>query len=110
MSSSLDSISKLRGPFVNSYRIASDYDGNKKSNPWTKEAERDFCGLPIRRDEGRVVDPPLVLKRVFFVETRREPCPGSRELEESAKERDLVQVLSGKKRKTMNAGGVEELE
>ncbi|GFX27901.1 hypothetical protein TNCV_3083241 [Trichonephila clavipes] len=33
----------------------------------TREAERDFGGLPIRRDEGRVVDPPQrCLKRVFF--------------------------------------------
>ncbi|GFW16109.1 hypothetical protein TNCV_4681011 [Trichonephila clavipes] len=32
----------------------------------TREAERDFYGLPIRRDEERVVDPPLVFKRVFF--------------------------------------------
>ncbi|GFW67666.1 hypothetical protein TNCV_3445381 [Trichonephila clavipes] len=27
---------------------------------------RDFCDLPIRRDEGRVVYPPLVFKRFFF--------------------------------------------
>ncbi|GFW46988.1 hypothetical protein TNCV_3486001 [Trichonephila clavipes] len=26
---------------------------------------RNFCDLPIRRDERRVVDPPLVFKRVF---------------------------------------------
>ncbi|GFX42591.1 hypothetical protein TNCV_261261 [Trichonephila clavipes] len=32
----------------------------------TREAERDFCDMPIRRDEGRVVDPPLVFKRFFF--------------------------------------------
>ncbi|GFU79670.1 hypothetical protein TNCV_4485021 [Trichonephila clavipes] len=37
----------------------------------TREAERDFCVLPIRRDEGRVVDPPLVSKRVLFQETRK---------------------------------------
>ncbi|GFU34698.1 hypothetical protein TNCV_1994081 [Trichonephila clavipes] len=56
---------------------------------------RDFYGLPIRRDEGRVVDPPLVFKRgFFFQETRKrspaldgekeKPCPGSRELERRA--------------------------
>ncbi|GFX98781.1 hypothetical protein TNCV_1503571 [Trichonephila clavipes] len=33
---------------------------------------RDFCDLPIRRDEGRVVNPPLVFKRVLFQETRGE--------------------------------------
>ncbi|GFW37017.1 hypothetical protein TNCV_5019151 [Trichonephila clavipes] len=36
------------------------------------------------------------------------PCPGSRELEESVKERDLVRDWSEKERKTMNADGVEE--
>ncbi|GFT90826.1 hypothetical protein TNCV_3863801 [Trichonephila clavipes] len=50
----------------------------------TREAERDFCGLPIRRDEGRVVDPPLVFKRVFSGDEEEEPCPGSRELERRA--------------------------
>ncbi|GFV84004.1 hypothetical protein TNCV_1480061 [Trichonephila clavipes] len=29
---------------------------------------RDFCDLPIRRDEGRVVNTPLVFKRVLFGE------------------------------------------
>ncbi|GFV64062.1 hypothetical protein TNCV_2313551 [Trichonephila clavipes] len=29
---------------------------------------RDFCDLPIRRDEGRVVNTPLVFKRVLFQE------------------------------------------
>ncbi|GFT05341.1 hypothetical protein TNCV_123661 [Trichonephila clavipes] len=37
----------------------------------TKEAERDFCDLPIRRDEGRVVNTPLVFKRVLFQEKKR---------------------------------------
>ncbi|GFU00804.1 hypothetical protein TNCV_4819491 [Trichonephila clavipes] len=50
----------------------------------TRKAERDFCGLPIR-DEGRVVDSPLVFKKVFF--RRREECLGWRELDESFKER-----------------------
>ncbi|GFX92175.1 hypothetical protein TNCV_1740951 [Trichonephila clavipes] len=31
--------------------------------------ERDFGGLLTRKDEGRVVDPPLVLKRFFFQNT-----------------------------------------
>ncbi|GFT91346.1 hypothetical protein TNCV_4285361 [Trichonephila clavipes] len=38
----------------------------------------------------------------------KKPCPGSRELEESAKERDIVRDWSGKEGKTTNAGGVEE--
>ncbi|GFS87136.1 hypothetical protein TNCV_1130371 [Trichonephila clavipes] len=33
---------------------------------------RDFCDLPIRRDEGRVVNTPLVFKRDLFQETRGE--------------------------------------
>ncbi|GFU26247.1 hypothetical protein TNCV_5106571 [Trichonephila clavipes] len=33
----------------------------------TREATKDrLCGLPIRRDEGRVVDPPLVFKKRFL--------------------------------------------
>ncbi|GFT33016.1 hypothetical protein TNCV_149961 [Trichonephila clavipes] len=32
---------------------------------------RDFCDLPIRRDEGRVVNTPLVFKRVLFGEEKR---------------------------------------
>ncbi|GFT60705.1 transposable element Tcb1 transposase [Trichonephila clavipes] len=56
----------------------------------------------MRRDEGRVVDPPLV--RFFLQDTRRkQACPGSRELEESAKEKDLVRDWSGKEGKTMKA-------
>ncbi|GFX33651.1 hypothetical protein TNCV_1933181 [Trichonephila clavipes] len=35
----------------------------------TREAERDFCDLPIRRGEGRVLNTPLVFKRVLFEET-----------------------------------------
>ncbi|GFU38950.1 hypothetical protein TNCV_1753621 [Trichonephila clavipes] len=31
-----------------------------------RRAERDFGGLPKRRDAGRVVDPPLVFKRGFL--------------------------------------------
>ncbi|GFX90393.1 uncharacterized protein TNCV_5067801 [Trichonephila clavipes] len=64
----------------------------------TREAERDFCDLPIRRDEGRVVDSSLVFKRVFFQEKKEDwreepspgwrkgenPCPGSRKHERRA--------------------------
>ncbi|GFV69948.1 hypothetical protein TNCV_1983151 [Trichonephila clavipes] len=32
---------------------------------------RDFCGLPMRRDEGRVVDSPWCVKRVFLENERR---------------------------------------
>ncbi|GFU19279.1 hypothetical protein TNCV_1087581 [Trichonephila clavipes] len=38
----------------------------------------DFCGLPMIRDEGRVVDPPLVFKRVFSkmrADTSRDRIP-----------------------------------
>ncbi|GFU32333.1 hypothetical protein TNCV_4699131 [Trichonephila clavipes] len=33
---------------------------------------RDFCDLPIRRDEGRVVNTPLVFKMGLFRKRRRE--------------------------------------
>ncbi|GFX30839.1 hypothetical protein TNCV_4145471 [Trichonephila clavipes] len=79
---------------------------------------RDFCDLPIRRDEGRVVNTSLVFKRVLFEETskrrerreREKSCLGGRKgkspaldgesmrgepwlergREESAKEKGLV--------------------
>ncbi|GFX19064.1 hypothetical protein TNCV_4002931, partial [Trichonephila clavipes] len=38
----------------------------------TREVKRDFCDLPIRRNEGRVVNTPLVFKRVLFQEERKE--------------------------------------
>ncbi|GFV84937.1 hypothetical protein TNCV_3892751 [Trichonephila clavipes] len=46
---------------------------------------RDFCDLPIRRDEGRVVNTPLVFKRVLFEKKRdeREKKKESREKERS---------------------------
>ncbi|GFT17135.1 hypothetical protein TNCV_4738551 [Trichonephila clavipes] len=78
----------------------------------TREAEADFCGLPMRRDEGHVVDPPLVFKKGFF--RRREKSPGWRELEESTNEKESWTVedreWSGKNGETMIAGGVGELE
>ncbi|GFT43271.1 hypothetical protein TNCV_2521171 [Trichonephila clavipes] len=69
----------------------------------------EFCGLPIRRDEGRVVNTPLVFKRVLFEETEKEKKKSrerEREREEPALEREkgLVRDWSGK---TMNAKGVE---
>ncbi|GFY16097.1 hypothetical protein TNCV_3531001 [Trichonephila clavipes] len=36
----------------------------------TREVKRDFCDLPMRRNEGRVVNTPLVFKRVLFQERR----------------------------------------
>ncbi|GFW33111.1 hypothetical protein TNCV_2110411 [Trichonephila clavipes] len=49
----------------------------------TRVVKRDFGDLPIRRDEGRVVNTPLVLKRVLFQrkeEQRKEgqESPGER--------------------------------
>ncbi|GFV91573.1 hypothetical protein TNCV_770391 [Trichonephila clavipes] len=71
---------------------------------------RDFYDLPIRREEGRVVNTPWCLKGFFF---RREgERDGKREEKESGEreepaldgEKGLVWDWSGK---TMNAGGVE---
>ncbi|GFT65468.1 uncharacterized protein TNCV_2324791 [Trichonephila clavipes] len=57
---------------------------------WTREIKRDFCDLPIRRDEGRVVNTPLVLKRDSF----------SRERGRTEKERGRV----GERKKTGERG------
>ncbi|GFV18910.1 hypothetical protein TNCV_4757951 [Trichonephila clavipes] len=38
----------------------------------TREVKRDFGDLPIRRSEGRVVNTPLVFKRVLFGKKRAE--------------------------------------
>ncbi|GFW60213.1 hypothetical protein TNCV_1842941 [Trichonephila clavipes] len=80
--------------------------------PWAE-----FCGLPMIRDEGRVVNTPLVYKRVLFgkrKERRRDERERERGREEKESgereepaldgEKGLVQDWSGK---TMNAGGVE---
>ncbi|GFX19056.1 hypothetical protein TNCV_323601 [Trichonephila clavipes] len=40
------------------------------ANRKKEEVKRDFGDLRIRRSEGRVVNPPLVFKRVLFQETR----------------------------------------
>ncbi|GFV10296.1 hypothetical protein TNCV_3439821 [Trichonephila clavipes] len=40
---------------------------------------RDFCDLPIRRDEGHVVNTPLVFKRILFQGTEKEKKRGERE-------------------------------
>ncbi|GFS85811.1 hypothetical protein TNCV_2973541 [Trichonephila clavipes] len=47
---------------------------------------RDFCDLPIRRDEGRVVNTPLVFKRVLFQEKRK--GDGKREEKESGERKE----------------------
>ncbi|GFX13415.1 hypothetical protein TNCV_2191691 [Trichonephila clavipes] len=44
----------------------------------TKEAGRDFCGLPIRRDMECVVD-MLLLFKIVFSGDEEEPCPGDQE-------------------------------
>ncbi|GFX28743.1 hypothetical protein TNCV_4249821 [Trichonephila clavipes] len=41
------------------------------ANKKKEEVKRDFGDLRIRRSEGRVVNTPLVFKRVLFLETKR---------------------------------------
>ncbi|GFT09096.1 hypothetical protein TNCV_4105531 [Trichonephila clavipes] len=71
------------------WRLGPDGSGVLCANR-TREAERDFCDLPIRRDERRVENTPLVFKRVLFQETKKkrrergEPCPGCRRHERRA--------------------------
>ncbi|GFX81756.1 hypothetical protein TNCV_317601 [Trichonephila clavipes] len=101
----------------------------------TREVKRDFCDLPIRRNEGRVVNTPLVFKRVLFQEEKgkksRERTDGRRSRERKdekslertderikrvgERERESGARLVWRKglspeigvKKTMNAGGVE---
>ncbi|GFW61319.1 hypothetical protein TNCV_4136371 [Trichonephila clavipes] len=42
----------------------------------------EFCGLPIRRDEGRVVNTPLMFKRVLFEKSRERERRRKREKRE----------------------------
>ncbi|GFU18842.1 hypothetical protein TNCV_1085801 [Trichonephila clavipes] len=65
----------------------------------TREAERDFCDLPIRRDEERVVNQPLVFKRFFFRRREGEPNPGSRELERRALKKETWPEIVVKRKK-----------
>ncbi|GFV26949.1 uncharacterized protein TNCV_1754081 [Trichonephila clavipes] len=87
---------------------------------WTREVKRDFCDRPIRRDEGRVVNTPLVFKMVLFGgERKKDDEKGEREETEKEKkrvgEREREARLVWRKglspdigvKKTRNAGGVE---
>ncbi|GFV30234.1 hypothetical protein TNCV_97101 [Trichonephila clavipes] len=66
---------------------------------------RVFCDLPIRRDEGRVVNTPLVFKRVLFQE-RREKTGGD-EGEDGRERGERVRRPEETKKKT---GESEERE
>ncbi|GFY01279.1 hypothetical protein TNCV_5077461 [Trichonephila clavipes] len=103
----------------------------------TREVKRDFCDLPMRRNEGRVVNTPLVFKRVLFHERKKKKRSGEEDEETRERERTKGRerrtrrperenrkevgrggrVESGREngrkesgigvKKTMNAGGVE---
>ncbi|GFV69888.1 hypothetical protein TNCV_1982551 [Trichonephila clavipes] len=99
----------------------------------TREVKRDFGDLPIRRSEGRVVNTPLVFKRVLFEEKKkrgegkdkrvrereRTEVGGETEKRERRRKesrgRESEARLEWRKglspeigvKKTMNAGGVE---
>ncbi|GFW52323.1 hypothetical protein TNCV_3078951 [Trichonephila clavipes] len=81
---------------------------------------RVFCDLPIRRDEGCVVNTPLVFKRVLFQERRgktgeRKESRRRKKRKKEVGERERGARLVRRKglspeigvKKTMNAGGVE---
>ncbi|GFV89165.1 hypothetical protein TNCV_4913641 [Trichonephila clavipes] len=83
---------------------------------------RIFCDLPIRREEGRVVNTPLVFKRGFFFRRgEKKDEKGERESRRRKKRRKGVGERERGARlacrnglspeigvkKTMNAGGVE---
>ncbi|GFW98987.1 hypothetical protein TNCV_1782061 [Trichonephila clavipes] len=99
----------------------------------TREVKRDFCDLPIRRNEGRVVNTPLVFKRVLFQGKKKDRKVGRERTEgegrgdgrrrergrkkrrKRVEERESGARLVWRKglspeigvKKTMNAGGVE---
>ncbi|GFY10932.1 hypothetical protein TNCV_1124541 [Trichonephila clavipes] len=89
----------------------------------TREVKRDFCDLPIRRSEGRVVNTPLVFKRVLFEKKGKKGQESPGERTDGRRRRDGKRVGERKSearlewrkglspeigvKKTMNAGGVE---
>ncbi|GFW12239.1 hypothetical protein TNCV_5111841 [Trichonephila clavipes] len=75
----------------------------------TREVKRDFGDLSIRRSEGRVVNTPLVFKRVLFEKKKdqkkkdkrvreRERTEGGRETEKRERRRKEVERESGRER------------
>ncbi|GFW65692.1 hypothetical protein TNCV_891821 [Trichonephila clavipes] len=58
---------------------------------------RVFCDLPIRRDEGRVVNTPLVFKRVLFQERRKRREKGERR-ENGGERREREETEKDKKK------------
>ncbi|GFX45061.1 hypothetical protein TNCV_3431091 [Trichonephila clavipes] len=61
------------------------------ANRKKEEVKRDFGDLRIRRSEGRVVNTPLVFKRVLFQETRGD----RRKKRERAKEEKRARKREG---------------
>ncbi|GFU78544.1 hypothetical protein TNCV_2301561 [Trichonephila clavipes] len=66
-----------------------------------------WCDGQVCPEVGQEIMTPWS-RRLGIREKKEKPCPGSREVEESAKERDLVRDWGEKEGKTMKAGGVEE--
>ncbi|GFW05702.1 hypothetical protein TNCV_3407681 [Trichonephila clavipes] len=61
----------------------------------TREVKREFCDLPIRRNEGRVVNTPLVFKRVLFQEKGTGGKRGEKERKELGKDEGWFFLGSG---------------
>ncbi|GFX21191.1 hypothetical protein TNCV_4367701 [Trichonephila clavipes] len=57
----------------------------------TREVKRDFGDLPIRRSEGRVVNTPLVFKRVLFQKKRTGRKKKSRKKDRRVRERERTE-------------------
>ncbi|GFU64944.1 hypothetical protein TNCV_3977411 [Trichonephila clavipes] len=62
----------------------------------TREVKRDFVDLRIRRSEGRVVNTPLVFKRVLFQETKRPGKKSEREKEEKRARKREGRIVGGR--------------
>ncbi|GFU83394.1 hypothetical protein TNCV_1139031 [Trichonephila clavipes] len=75
---------------------------------------RETCDLPMRRNEGRVVNTPLVFKRVLCrreksseKRTKKSGENGRKEKEGRRREERQGRTLGLEWKKTMNAGGFE---
>ncbi|GFX15501.1 hypothetical protein TNCV_3304301 [Trichonephila clavipes] len=69
---------------------------------------RVFCDLPIRRDEGRVVNTPLVFKRVLFQERREKTRKKTEKEREREEETEKEREYGMEKEKKRSRGEREE--
>ncbi|GFT52574.1 hypothetical protein TNCV_4267101 [Trichonephila clavipes] len=69
---------------------------------------RVFCDLPIRRDEGRVVNTPLVFKRVLFQERREKTKRGRKRRERRGKKNGKRRIERRRQKRRKGVGRERE--